>query len=218
MTDSHKLAAKTAIAHWSETPLRAEDFASETWRAAESAKLTQYWSGAEAPSERHAEAKIIWSAEALHVRFECRQNEPLVVSANPQTLQKTVGLWDRDVCEIFVAPDLSHPHKYFEFEAAPTGEWLDVAIDYEQGERHSDWEFHSAMTVAAQRSAALLTISMRIPWSNQLPKPYAGENWRLNLFRCIGTGVERGYLAWEPTFTEVPGFHVPERFGWLVFV
>ncbi len=38
-----------------------------------------------------------------------------------------------------------------------------------------------------------------------------------NLFRCIGVGNER-YLAWQPTGTPEPLFHVPEAFGWIQFV
>jgi hypothetical protein len=30
-------------------------------------------------------------------------------------------------------------------------------------------------------------------------------------------GDER-YLAWQPTYTAAPSFHVPEVFGWLEFV
>jgi alpha-galactosidase len=212
------LSTKVAFAQWTPTPLRPEDFAAEAWDFAQPVQLSRYWSGVEAPVDRHAEAKTIWSAEGLHVLFECQQREPMVVTANPQTVEKTIGLWDRDVGEIFVGPDLSKTNKYFEFEAAPTGEWLDVAIEIKEGERFSDWEFHSGMRVAANQDGGLLTISMHIPWSTYLPKPRAGEKWRINFFRCIGSGAERGYLAWQPTLTDAPNFHVPEMFGWLQFV
>ena len=81
-----------------------------------------------APAHRRAEARLLWSKSALHTRFVGPQNEPLVISTAPQTNVKTLGLWDRDVCEIFIAPDLSDPNSYFEFEGAPTAEWVDPAI------------------------------------------------------------------------------------------
>ncbi len=218
MTHSHNMATKTAFAQWSPASLRAEEFDSAGWRIAKPEQLSQYWSGVEAPIDRHAAVKIMWSAEALHVLFHCQQREALVVAANPQTLLKTPRLWDRDVCEIFIAPDLSEPNKYFEFEAAPTGEWLDVAINLTEEGRQADWDFRSGLTVAAKSVGPLVTISMRIPWSSYLSKPRAGEKWRVNFFRCIGSGGERGYLAWEPTLTKEPNFHVPEMFGWLQFV
>jgi hypothetical protein len=72
------------------------------------------------------------------------------------------------------------------------------------------------MTVVVKRDTDEFTLIMRIPWSESLPKPQTGDSWRLNLFRCIGTGNER-FLAWLPTYTPEPYFHVPEVFGELKF-
>jgi hypothetical protein len=187
------------------------------WATAQPAYIHRYWSGEEAPLSRYAEARIIWSAESLKVRFLCRQAEPLVVNSHPQLNEKTIGLWERDVCEFFVAPDAAQPHRYLEFEVAPTGEWLDLVIELIDGVRHADWEFHSGMTAAACVSNDEVAIAMQIPWSRSLPKPNAHDVWRANLFRCVGLGNER-YLAWQTTATKEPNFHVPEAFGWLEFV
>jgi hypothetical protein len=62
-----------------------------------------------------------------------------------------------------------------------------------------------------------VTIGLRIPWSEKIPKPQRGEEWRVNLFRCVGPESEQRYLAWQPTETSQPNFHVPEAFGWLRF-
>ncbi len=187
------------------------------WAKAQPVKITRKWSGEDAPLWRHAEARIIWSEESLIVRFVCRQQEPLIVHSNPQIDQKTLGIWDRDVCEIFIAPDPNTPELYFEFEAAPTGEWVDLGIHLTPHGRETDWEFYSGMTTAARLAGEELTIMLRIPWSASIPKPQRGDAWRVNLFRCVGTGNER-YLAWQPTYTPEPYFHVPEAFGWLNFV
>ncbi len=128
-----------------------------------------------------------------------------------------MGLWDRDVCEIFIAPDTAVPERYLEFEAAPTGEWLDVAIHWMPNKRESDWEFHSGMTTAARAEKDRVIIAMRIPWDDWIHKPQVGERWRVNLFRCVGAGETRGYLAWQPTRTSQPNFHLPQAFGWLIF-
>src|SRR5215510_11680163 len=135
------------------------------WEACEAIRINHYWSGEPAPATRHAEARICWSNEALHVRFVCAQHEPLIVSDNPRTDQKTLGLWDRDVCEIFIAPDPLNPARYFEFEAAPTGEWLDLGIIVTPNGRETDWDFTSGFTTAAKLDGEQLTIGMRIPWS-----------------------------------------------------
>lgn len=128
-----------------------------------------------------------------------------------------MGLWDRDVCEIFLAPDANVIERYVEFEAAPTGEWLDVAVHWAAEKRESDWEFNSGMTTAAHVANDRVTIAMRIPWNHWIHEPQTGEHWRANLFRCVGSGDTRGYLAWQPTRTPKPNFHVPQVFGLLVF-
>lgn len=187
------------------------------WKKASPVAITRYWSGEEAPAGRHAEARLIWSEKALVVRYECRQTEPLVISKSPQTARKTLGLWDRDVCEIFLAPDPNVPERYLEFEAAPTGEWVDLAIHWTPQERQTDWNFHSGMTAAARVEQNRVLIAMRLPWDHWIHKAQKGERWRANLFRCVGEGKTRGYLAWQPTGTPEPAFHIPQAFGWLRF-
>jgi hypothetical protein len=187
------------------------------WSRARPIEITRKWTGETAPETRHAEARIIWTAEYLLARFVCRQHEPLTVNSEPQVHQKTLGLWHRDVCEIFVAPDANAPRRYFEFEASPLGEWVDLAINFTGEVRETDFEFHSGMTAAANMGADQITVAMQIPWSNSLPRPAKGDVWRVNLFRCVGTGDDR-YLAWQPTCAPEPNFHVPEVFGQLRFV
>jgi Carbohydrate family 9 binding domain-like len=199
------------------TDLPVNDLNSAAWNQAQPLKIERYWSGAAAPSSRQCEARILWSSKALHLRFVGQQAEPLVVSAAHQTTKKTMGLWDRDVCEIFIAPDPNVPERYFEFEAAPTGEWLDVAIHWTPEKRESDWEFQSHMTTASRVERDRITIAMRIPWNHWIHEPQTGERWGVNLFRCIGTDPGRGYLTWQPTRTKEANFHVPQVFGWLVF-
>lgn len=193
------------------------DFTNGEWNRAHAIQITRYWNGEPAPATRHAEARILWSAKALHVRFVCHQAEPLIVSDKPQTEKKTMGLWDRDVCEIFIAPDPNVIERYLEFEAAPTGEWLDVSIHWQPDKRESDWAFASHMTTAAQIKNDQIKVAMRIPWNGWIHQPQKGERWRVNLFRCVGKDPNRGYLAWQPTKTPEPGFHVPHAFGTLLF-
>jgi Carbohydrate-binding family 9 len=197
--------------------LSAADLDHADWGRVKAIPLSRYWSDNLAPAHRHAEARILWSDESLHVRFVCRQAEPLIVSATPQTEKKAMGLWDRDVCETFLAPIPEQPNHYYEFEAAPTGEWVDLAIQLKSTQRETDWDFDSGMTASARIGEDQITIAMRIPWGDRIHKPQPGERWRINLFRCVGSGKDRGYLAWQPTYTEQPNFHVPEAFGWLVF-
>jgi hypothetical protein len=204
-------------AHHTASDLGVANLHSAEWNKAHAVQIDHYWSGDVAPAARHAEARILWSKKALHIRFLCNQAEPLVISDKPQTETKTMGLWDRDVCEIFIATDSNAVERYLEFEVAPTREWLDVAIDWTTGKRESDWAFNSHMTTAARIEKERVTMAMRIPWNHWIHEPQTGERWRVNLFRCVGKDPVRGYLSWQPTRTPQPNFHVPQAFGWLVF-
>jgi len=50
-----------------------------------------------------------------------------------------MGLWDRESGD-FIAPD-KRDRTLSGIEAAPNGEWLDVAIHWTPEKRESDWEF-----------------------------------------------------------------------------
>ena len=195
----------------------ASDFDDPEWARARVTHITRYWSGEEAPAARRAEARVLWDARGLVVRFDCPQAEPLVVSTAPRLDVKTIGLWERDVCELFITPDAGRIERYFEFEVAPTGEWLDLALTVAPDGRDTNWEFPSGMTAAARTGEGSVTLAARVPWGAFPRAPRAGERWRCNLFRCVGREPDRGYLAWRPTHTPEPSFHVPEKFGWMGF-
>jgi hypothetical protein len=121
------------------------------------------------------------------------------------------------VCEIFVAPYTDAPERYFEFEAAPTGEWVDLGIVVRPDGRDTDWDFNSGMTAAARVDQDKIIVGIRIPWSESIPRPEKGDTWRANVFRCVGPESPDRYLAWRPTRTPEPNYHVPEVFGLLRF-
>jgi len=207
----------TVIARHINQPINADDFDNQIWGQCEPVQIDHYWSGEPASPTRHAEARVCWSDDALHVRFVGKQSEPLIVTDHPNTDKKTLGLWDRDVCELFIAPDARVVERYFEFEVAPTGEWLDAAIDLTSGTRETDWKLNSHMTTAAKIEKDRVSMAMRIPWNFVIHQPLQDECWRVNLFRCVGKDPNRGYLSWRPTRTPEPLFHIPGAFGLLVF-
>ena len=190
---------------------------SELWDKAQDVSVCQYWSGVTAPAGRHFTACLLWSDKALYVRFEAAQDEPLIVSEKPDLSKKIRGLWDRDVCEIFIAPDKSTPNKYFEFEIAPTGEWIDLGIEVTPKERLTDWDYKSNMTSAARIDKNKVVMAIKIPFAALGKTPKSGDIWLGNLFRCVGKDPTRGYLAWQPTMTKEPAFHVPEKFSEFKF-
>jgi hypothetical protein len=189
----------------------------KSWSKAKDILIDKYWSGETAPKGRHFKTKLLWSQNAIYVRFEANQSEPLVVSEAPNLKTKTKGLWDRDVCEIFLAPNRAEFRKYFEFEIAPNGEWIDLGIYQKPDERITDWDYNSGMQSATRIEKDKVVMAIKIEWKAFGKQPQAGDIWLGNIFRCVGKGETRGYLAWSPTFTKEPSFHVPEKFGEFEF-
>ena len=194
------------------------DLENKNWDKAKSIVIDKYWSGESAPKERQFKAKLLWSDTAIYVRFEANQSEPLVISENANLKTKTKGLWDRDVCEIFLAPDKKEFRKYFEFEIAPNGEWIDLGIYQKPDERITDWDYASGMQSKSLIDKDKVWMAIKVEWTAFGTIPKKGDVWLGNIFRCIGAGETRGYLAWSPTITNLPSFHVPEKFGKFEFV
>lgn len=194
------------------------DLGNAQWKKSDEITVDKYWSGETAPQNRWFKARLLWSDVALYVRFRASQSEPVIVSDKANLTGKTLKLWDRDVCEIFIAPDKNEGRKYFEFEIAPNGEWIDLAIDLTSGERKTDWDYISEMRSAAKAEKDKVIMAIKVEWKAFGKTPKAGDVWLGNLFRCVGKDPDRGYLAWLPTMTETPNFHVPEKFGEFVFV
>ena len=72
------------VAPYASQPVAVTDFNNEIWQQCSPIRIEHYWSGEPAMTSRHAEARICWSNEALHVRFNGEQHEPLIVSENPE--------------------------------------------------------------------------------------------------------------------------------------
>lgn len=216
-TDSQKMERLKTHIQYLSNDFSITDTSNSSWKSAAKVLVTTSWNGTTVAAGRQFETRMLWSETSLYVRFEANQSEPLVVNENPDIAQKTMRLWDRDVCELFLAPDASEPRRYAEFEIAPTGEWLDLMVDWTKSEPR-DWDYLSQMESAARIESGKVTMAIQIPWSAFGGKPEAGDVWLGNIFRQVGSGETRGYLAWSPTMTPEPQFHVPEKFGEFIFV
>jgi hypothetical protein len=212
-----KMNDKIKIAHL-KTEFSINELDNKSWKSAKDVLIDKYWSGDIAPIGRQFKAKLLWSASAIYVRFEANQNEPLIVSEKPNLKTKTLGLWDRDVCEFFLAPDRREPRKYFEFEIAPNGEWIDLGIYQKPDERITDWDYDSGMQSAARIEKNKIVMAIKVEWKAFGKTPQIGDVWLGNILRCVGKDPSRGYLTWQPTLTKEPSFHVPEKFGEFEFV
>lgn len=162
-----------------------------------------------------------WNSEHLYFQFSAPYTE-LYVNEDWSNDRSTYGLWERDVVEVFLRPDISSV--YFEFEVSPLAQWLDVLI--REPRKDVDFSWASGMKVQCELDSAKrqwisrLTVPLA-PMRNALKTDLvlkAGVIWRANLFRVSGAEPARHYLAWQPTFTPAPDFHVPSAFGNLIFV
>jgi alpha-galactosidase len=72
-------------------------------------------------------------------------------------------------------------------------------------------------SAAIDASAGVWRAVMRIPFAAFEVTPTAGDRWHVNLFRVARLHGVRQFLAYAPTDTATPDFHVPDRFVPLVF-
>jgi len=166
------------------------------------------------------QVRSFWTDAHLYLLFSCPYSE-LNVFLPPLGGGPRDKLWDRDVVEMFLGDDWTNIRRYREFEIAPTGDWIDLAIDldrqsYDQSWR-SGWTTAARIDAAAHVWYAAVRIPLRAVGSSAVK---AGTKWRANLYRIEGQGPDarRHFLCWQPTcvVNRDPN-HVPEKFGTLVF-
>ena len=203
-------------------PPLAADHGHAAWAAATPLAIDRLWSGEAAPATLAPTARVLWTASDLWFAFTCAFEELDVDTGDGtravDTTTRRHGLWDRDVCEAFVwSPGEASADSYKEFEAAPTGQWCDIAVRQPRLDVDHTWRSGMAAAGRVDTGAGLWHATMRIPFLAFGTAPQPGDTWRANLFRVSREGGERRYLALSPTGTPTPDFHVPAAFVPLVF-
>jgi alpha-galactosidase len=168
--------------------------------------------------EARTEVSVLWRPSALYIGFRCRFTE-LNLFDDPDVSLERWELWNRDVVEVFINPFPEHVTRYWEFEVSPRNQWIDLAIDLK---REPIWDagWNSGFTHATRidENSRTWCCEMRLPVSAfALDCIRPEQEWRVNFYRCDGPGDDsiRRFLAWCPTCETT--FHVPARFGRLVF-
>ena len=161
--------------------------------------------------ELSTRVRCLWSDENVYFAFTCPFTR--LTTFEPVSKRERLGLWDKDVVEVFLAPDATRVTRYGEYEVAPTNERLDVLIDRPASDFPWDSKFSSAVKV--DERAKLWTAELKVPLATlNAPRPTPAMRWRLNLYRSDKAG--NVFLAWSPTRTA--SAHTPEKFGVLEFV
>lgn len=187
--------------------------ASSQWMSKDCSRQIDY-------SSLKTEVKAFWTDTDLYLFFRCPYTVlNLFLPANPQ--EPRVGLWDRDVVEMFLGDDWTNINHYREFEIAPTGDWIDLAIDLDRNSYDHSWRSGWQTMARIDEANKIWLAAARIPLSAVSGKPVGnGAKWRINLYRIEGQGADpqRHFLCWQPTCVRNrdPN-HVPEHFGTLIF-
>jgi hypothetical protein len=179
------------------------------WGHAEPVVFCSDWRGENSDPQRETEARLLWSHNHLYLRFCCRYKE-IYVNENPSG--RCDELWLKDVAEIFIQRGADELRHYREFEVSPKGDWLDLDINAGR-KSFLMCDLKSRVVCGNEKWVAELAI----PMDCLTPEFNSDEIWRMNLFRIEGREPNRFYSAWQPTYTPKPNFHVPERFGRLMF-
>ena len=132
----------------------------------------------------------------------------------PRTVERE-KLWEEDCVELFVAPDASTPTRYFEIEVGPYGHFLDLEVDRKAKTSNTKWSGDLTIATKEDGAARTATIELAVRAKDLARALSKGARLPLGLYRMEGK-APRSYLAWSPTRTPKPDFHVPEAFGFLL--
>lgn len=185
----------------------------ESWKLAAPIRFAADWQGKNEDAGRATEVRLLWTQETLWLEFRCRYKILTVFDDGAAKLRR-YQLWDRDVAEVFLQTDPGQTRRYWEFEIAPNGMWIDLDISPE-GKRDAQ----SGMTsrVMVNEAKKQWTAEVALPMRSLIGRFDASADWRVNFFRVEGAKEPRFYSSWQPTHTPQPNFHVPEAFRRLRF-
>ena len=172
------------------------------------------------PGVTRTEAKLIYDDDYLYVSFRCADKN---IWATMKTRDQ--HLWLEEVVEVFVQAN-PREGSYIELEVNPLGTMLDIyLLDIRKPLHYESWNSHRLKwgiqldgTVDGKNGDKEWTCEIALPIADvvtapNLP-PKVGDHWKLNLYR-VEQRPTPAELAWSPTFQE--DFHVPSRFGEIVF-
>lgn len=178
-------------------------------------------SGSSIPPMHTTHSKLCYTHDGLYVLFEAED----AFTYNPYK-NCNDDLYEYDVVEMFIAPGLgspvSAPQHYVELEISPSGVLFESHIYNPYDTCHgingtlipcdgSGIVAHTSTTPSGWEAQLFVPFSVISPTS---PPP---STLAVNMFRIDivdSQGAEQ-FIAWSPTDTPEPCFHVPSKFGRL---
>lgn len=163
---------------------------------------------------------IYRSGAIFHALFLCDDDYVMATM-----MERDASLYEEDAVEVFLAP--SRLDLYYEFEANPLGSLFDARIHSPEGDRRTmnvDRSWDAAGLLAKVRRRVVdgeptkLDVLISFPLTDIDPEFAGGVEWQANFYRIDRRPKRRAeFTAWSPTLVEPADFHVPGRFGTLVF-
>ena len=206
----------------SETHTTLFDPFNKLWGKCEATAIDRYWDGRSALREKGHHwmnltyVRSLWNEQVVFFYFESWFDS---LNVNPEWSRETAieGLWNKDVVEVFLKPGAAP--SYFEIEVSPLGQWANMRIVEPRVEVDLEWNSDLELETLLSKHESIWRVFLGLPYKSIWEKPpEVGTSWRVNLYRIAGKEPHREYLAWRPTFTGQPDFHVPSSFGHLIFI
>jgi alpha-galactosidase len=225
---THSAIIAAHVAH--EIKLDAADPAKE-WDSASPVRFNTGWQGKDSDPALETVVRVLWSRTTMFLRFVCHYRELFVFNDSDANGRRD-HLWDRDVAEAFLQPPDAVPTsahvapagqspatesslKYYkEFEVAPNCMWIDLDIS---PSGLADLKSGMTRSVHVDEKRKIWSAEMAIPIKALTASFDPSAAWRVNFYRVEGNTEPRKYMAWQPTMTPEPNFHVPEKFGTMRF-
>ncbi len=124
--------------HVAGDPPLSDDPASAIWRSAGAAVISKDCSLQIDYPELRTQVKSFWTDTHLYLLFSCPYKE-LNLFLPAQGGGPRNKLWDPRRGRIFLGDDWTNIRHYREFEIAPTGDWIDLAIDLDNESYDQSW-------------------------------------------------------------------------------
>jgi len=165
-----------------------------------------------APPKQRTEVRVGHDSDCLRLLFVCEDAFPWATFT-----ERDAPLYKEEVVEVFLDTE-ADGMGYFEIEVNPNNAVLDGCMRRVRSGFRKDFRWRCEGLRTAVRSfpggwAAEMAIPFRSLSGNN---PSAGARWRVNFTRIDRPkGEPRELSAWSPTGYDQ--FHMPERFGILIF-
>ena len=166
------------------------------------------------------EARVLYDENFIYFAFRCGDGNIWSTMK-----RRDEHLWEEEVVEVFLQADPNQP-SYIELEVNPLGTMLDIymlaarkPLHYESwNSERLRWAVQVDGTVDGKAGDREWTCEIALPLEDIVTArhhpPLPGDRWRMNLYRGEQRPTPAG-LAWSPTLRD--DFHIPQRFGEIVF-